>query len=118
MAELVAITVYTQDGPDAPILSFELYGELVLPGLALTPAVKDAAYHGAWTFTHIASGKCLAKALCMDCARTALRLDAVRDVDWTRPGPDVIADGGAKAAARLVAEIESKCAGWKCERFD
>jgi hypothetical protein len=112
--ELVPVTVLCRFDPTGEILSVPLMGELVAPGLAITPAVHDGTFQGGWTFTHLPSGHCVVpRAMCLNCCRSMASSLATFGA-WNRDADGVTGDDRAKPLISALVKAVVDCDGYRC----
>lgn len=117
MSALTMLTLrYTVNG--APV-NLPMAGELLFPGLAVTPAVSGGQWQGGWQVVHLATGRPLTTAdragLCLPCLRHATASPVFKTVDWTVDGETLDADLNAQASIGRLAQVWAGCGGTDCE---
>jgi hypothetical protein len=81
--ELTTITVHYRTAPDGKA---EVLGRIVVPGLALTPALRDNPKQPArYSLTHTPTGLAVIPGVCGVHARKGAEAATSVDVDWTIP---------------------------------
>ncbi|MEU6206393.1 hypothetical protein ABZ814_22745 [Micromonospora musae] len=117
MAEIITVNVLARENDNAPIDTIALAGELLAPGLAITPALLDGALSGGWTVTHLPSGKAVSAGAgaCLACLRFAAKALVEADVDWTRDGDAIKDDPAASRAGHEFGSAAYECGGVDCE---
>lgn len=106
----VQVNAAIRDGDDWKLFAIE--GELVAPGLAITPALRpNADTHqpeprpNRWTMTHTPTGRSFGLSRCRTHIEQAAQLAAEAPVDWTTPDMHAVAD--AVKATTLLLDIRA-----------
>lgn len=90
-------------------------GQLVTPGLCITPGMIDHGFSGRWSITHMESGHALTRHQgCLPCVVQAGKAIADEGLDWTRPFETLTAEPRAEAAAHIYRDQMQDCTAYGC----
>lgn len=122
-----AILTYPLHGPNAERLSLGVGGEIVAPGLAITPDIGadengNVGYNGGFMLTLISTGHNLNGSnlggQCISCVRHYAQAAVASGIDWTKPQPEISAllktEGDEFKAMRKAQEHLLCCEGYDC----
>jgi hypothetical protein len=91
-----------------PVRGLTLVGEVIAPGLAITPAVSPEGFTGYWCLTHIPSGRQLNQFgfLDIDDLRNAAKPIIDAGINWDIPAGDLPAEASAVAQKALQEKVD------------
>lgn len=113
MADFAAVAVIVKH--ENAITEYPMVGEVIAPGLAITPAVYHGGFTGKWTVTHTPSGWSITRAnVCLPCVRRNVHILTDADVDWTRVRDAVVTDPKAIVAASAFRDVTGDCTADDC----
>lgn len=122
--ELLDIPLASRTGTSA--LPTKTYGEVIAPGLAITPGLwgdDSPRFNGGWHVTHIGSGTLISggnNLHCLACTREYGQAAIDSGIDWTAPQPEISALIAAKTenVEGLLAALRElrTCLGTECDR--
>lgn len=117
-------------GPNKEALArYEVMGEVVAPGLAITPEIVADAdgnilYRGGFLLTHLSTGRRLNGGpwggSCISCIRAFAKTVVESGIDWTRPRSELaalVAERGDAIKSVLAAAAEMCDANDYCGRL-
>lgn len=97
-------------------------GELVAPGLAITPAIqflndnRGVTYSGDFQIVHTASGDVVGYSACLPCVRYGAGMLARAGVDWTADVNQVMANPVGREAVTAWSSASLSCQSSGCDR--
>lgn len=122
--ELIEIPLANSD--DDSTMPTQTYGEIVTPGLAITPGLWGDGiprFNGGWDVTHVGSGTRISGGRtlhCLACVRDYAAAAIRSGIDWTLPQPEITAILNARGEQveglfDALRELRT-CLGTQCDR--